>query len=201
MNDPRHTRELILPSAYFPPVDWLTMLLREGHAVIPTAEHFHRQTLRNRTTIGGANGALTLSVPVEHPAEGQLTHQPLRDVRIAYGENWQRHHWQSIVSAYRHSPFFPFLDEDFRPLFEKRHTFLLDLNTKILEIILRLLDIKPDAVIYTDEDDVVAADDVTEVNNKPYYQVFADRHGFQPHLSILDLLFNMGNEARLVLKK
>ena len=35
----------------------------------------------------------------------------------------------------------------------------------------------------------------------PYYQVFATRHGFLPNLSIVDLLFNMGPEALLVLQK
>lgn len=35
----------------------------------------------------------------------------------------------------------------------------------------------------------------------PYYQVFKERTGFIPNLSIADLLFNMGPESRLVLKK
>ena len=30
---------------------------------------------------------------------------------------------------------------------------------------------------------------------KPYYQVYARKHGFIPNLSILDLLMNEGNEA------
>ena len=30
---------------------------------------------------------------------------------------------------------------------------------------------------------------------RPYYQQHAPRNGFQPNLSILDLLFNEGNEA------
>ena len=34
----------------------------------------------------------------------------------------------------------------------------------------------------------------------PYYQVFDSRHGFQPDLSIADLLFNMGPESLLVLR-
>ncbi|MDY5768431.1 MAG: WbqC family protein, partial [Alloprevotella sp.] len=35
----------------------------------------------------------------------------------------------------------------------------------------------------------------------PYYQVFSSRTGFLPHLSIVDLLFNLGPESRLVLRK
>lgn len=34
----------------------------------------------------------------------------------------------------------------------------------------------------------------------PYFQVFGLRHGFLPNLSIIDLLFNMGPESRLVLR-
>ena len=30
---------------------------------------------------------------------------------------------------------------------------------------------------------------------KPYYQVYQQKHGFLPNLSILDLLFNMGPEG------
>ena len=30
---------------------------------------------------------------------------------------------------------------------------------------------------------------------KRYYQVYGQKHGFQPNMSILDLLFNEGNEA------
>ena len=32
---------------------------------------------------------------------------------------------------------------------------------------------------------------------RPYYQVYQQKFGFLPNLSILDLLFNMGNEAVL----
>ena len=35
----------------------------------------------------------------------------------------------------------------------------------------------------------------SDFSPKPYYQVYKERFGFLPNLSILDLLFNMGNEA------
>ena len=41
----------------------------------------------------------------------------------------------------------------------------------------------------------------TEFSPQPYYQVFQERLGFLPNLSIIDLLFNMGPESLLVLQK
>jgi hypothetical protein len=35
----------------------------------------------------------------------------------------------------------------------------------------------------------------------PYYQVFQQKHEFLPDLSIIDLIFNMGNESLLFLKR
>ena len=34
-----------------------------------------------------------------------------------------------------------------------------------------------------------------EFESKHYYQVYGQKYGFQPNMSILDLLFNEGNEA------
>ena len=34
-----------------------------------------------------------------------------------------------------------------------------------------------------------------EFESKRYYQVYEQKFGFQPNMSILDLLFNEGNEA------
>jgi hypothetical protein len=36
-----------------------------------------------------------------------------------------------------------------------------------------------------------------ELGLKPYFQVFDDRNGFIPNLSIADLLFNQGPQAKL----
>jgi len=50
----------------------------------------------------------------------------------------------------------------------------------------------------------VTLDDATstlhQMRDVEYYQIWASRYGFTPGLSVLDLIFNMGPEAPLVLK-
>ena len=43
--------------------------------------------------------------------------------------------------------------------------------------------------------------DTLPITDVPYYQVWASRHGFQPGLSILDLLMNTGRESIYTLQK
>ena len=38
-----------------------------------------------------------------------------------------------------------------------------------------------------------------QLMSRPYYQVFREKYGFIPNLSIVDLLFNMGSETSLFL--
>ena len=136
--------------------------------------------------------------------------------------NWRHLHWQALQSAYGDSPFFEYYEDDLRPFFtEHRWELLLDFNEAIRQKMCELLDIQPN-VEYTKEflspdaklsASVQRADAATELHDfrfaiqpkhplpdadfvaRPYYQVFAGKHGFLPNLSILDLLFNMGPES------
>jgi len=192
----------VLPSAYLAPTAYYRLLNRTDAVVIERFDNYERQSWRNRCTIAAANGPQTLTVPVEKPAAPRT---PLRDIRIANHGNWQHVHWTAIVSAYRSSPFFDFLADDFRPFYEKPQTFLFDLNEGLRRTVCRLLDISPN-ISYSDHYiDCPPASDFRKAFNpkrptnntdeKPYYQVFAGRHGFLPDLSVIDLLFNMGPEG------
>ena len=197
----------LLSTTYFGPIQWYQKLHRMP-CIIEQHDHFVKQTYRNRCVIATANGTQTLTVPIER-YDG--TKCPMRDIRISDHGNWRHLHWNALVSAYGETPFFEFYADDLRPFFEKHHTFLFDLNLDIMHTMCQLLDVRPQVtlseqyIVLPSEDDAVV--DFREAirpkhplpdadfNPTPYYQVRAQRYGFLPNLSILDLLFNEGPEG------
>ena len=196
----------ILASAYFPPVQWMQKLHRYRHAIIERNDNFQKQTFRNRCLIATANGVQALTVPIEK-YEGAKC--PMRDIRISDHGEWRHLHWNAIVSAYGESPFFDYYADDLHPFFERKWTYLFDFNMEIARKLCELLDVRPHIELtdtYADAE-AVRADDFRDAirpkhplpdpsfEPRPYYQVYASRHGFQPNMSVLDLLCNEGPEG------
>ena len=201
----------LLSSAYFAPIQWYQKLNRYDVCLIEQHDHFVKQTYRNRYVIATANGVQTLSIPVEKFDDVKCE---MKDVRISDHDNWRHQHWNALLSAYGESPFFEYYQDDIRPFYEKKWKFLFDFNIEITHTLCELLDIQSDirpteeflpmdktgetALPYADFREVIRpkrplAD--ADFVPKPYYQVYEQKIGFQPNLSILDLLFNMGNES------
>lgn len=194
---------LILPTSYLPPVSYFSILASGQEILLESNEHFIKQTLRNRCRIAGANGVLTLTVPVEHDNRWR---KPIRDLRISASGDWNRQHWKSIVSAYGKSTYFTFYEERLRQAFLKHHVFLLDLNMELLTLLCGWVNVPvPAGCTETYNDSYRTGTDFrnswdgsmrTTEGVKSYYQVFAERHGFLPDLSVIDLLFNTGPDAK-----
>ena len=223
---------VLLSTTYFGPVQWYQKLYRADAVIIDPDEPFLKQTYRNRCYIAAANGVQALTVPVEQPGN----HCPVRDVRISDHGDWRRVHWNAIASAYGESPFFEYYQDDLRPFFERRWTFLYDFNEAIRQTVSTLLDLQPAAALLSPSAlptppsvppfpsaprlsmpslcdgpgpaltpspclDLRAAINPkhpavdADFQPRPYYQVYASRYGFQPNLSVLDLLLNMGPEG------
>ena len=200
----------LLSTTYFGPVQWYQKLYRHEAVEIEQWESFLKQTYRNRCLIATTQGIQALTVPIERG-----TSQLIRDIRISDHGNWRHLHWNAFVSAYGESPFFEYYQDDIRPFFENRWDYLFDFNEAIREKMCELLDIQPKVSFtqfWNDSDDSEYSDnsdysDFREAINpkhplpdpdfepKPYYQVYQQKHGFLPNLSILDLLFNMGPEG------
>ncbi|MGQ7869528.1 WbqC family protein [Sunxiuqinia sp. sy24] len=205
--------DILLSTAYFPPVQYLSKFVDHPSIWIETAENFTKQTYRNRTIILAANGPESLIFPVE---KGRSRKQLIKDIRISYDTNWQHIHWQAIVSAYQSSPFFEVLQDDFRPFFEKHYSFLLDFNQEILQTVLDILELSTTIKLTEDFEEVSpnclnfreaihpkpqkALPD-SQFEAQPYAQVFDNKFGFTPNLSCLDLLFNSGSESYEILLK
>ena len=180
---------MTLHTTYFGSVDWYAQLLSATEPVIiDTKEHYVKQTARNHCLIATAGGVQKLTVPVTVPQASADGGKALTcDVRISDHGNWRHLHWQALSSAYGQSPFFDYYADDIRPFFEQRWDFLIDYNQAIMQKMKELLAPLP------------SPSDVRKDGVDEYYQTFQRRHGFIPGLSILDLLFNMGPEAVLVL--
>ena len=149
----------------------------------------------------------------------------INNVRISDHGNWRHLHWNALKSAYGESPFFEYYEDDLRPFFQPDWEFLFDFNEAIRKKMCELLDIHPHVHYtesFTSPLDISrtshlvprtsisplsppldyryaiqpkhpAPDD--DFTPRPYYQVYREKHGFLPNLSILDLLMNMGPES------
>ena len=194
----------LLSSTYFGPVQWYQKLNRYDECLIERHESFVKQTYRNRMVIATTSGPLSLTIPTNHD-----TSMAMKDIRISDHANWRHVHWNALLSAYGESPFFEYYQDDIRPFYEKRYDFLFDFNMEIMQKMIELLDIRPhvgvtDRYVFTPNTQIkdfretirpkkpLADPDFTP---QRYYQVYEQKNGFLPNMSILDLLFNEGNEA------
>ena len=162
--------EVLLSSAYFAPIQWYQKLNRYDSCLIEQHDNFVKQTYRNRCVIASANGPQTLSIPVE---KFESLKCPMKDVRISDHDNWRHQHWNALLSSYGESPFFEY------------YAYLMDI---------------PDGIV--DFREVIRPKHPgvdTDFVPRRYYQVYQQKFGFLPNLSILDLLFNEGNESVLYL--
>ena len=206
-----NTRLALLSTSYLPPIQYFSKFLYYEKVYIEIYENYQKQSYRNRCVIYAANGPLTLVVPV---IKKQGVKTKISDIKIDYSKSWQRMHWRSIVSAYKNSPFFEFFEEKFVHFYENNARFLVDLNMSLLKTVLEIFEVDtfPEFTkvyqIHGNFDDyrhsinpkkrLAKPDNLYEV--VPYHQVFNEKFGFIPNLSIIDLLFNMGTESTSMLK-
>lgn len=203
--DQLHNSELIVSSAYLAPVSYYASMIASKKTLVECYDNYEKQSYRNRCSILTANGVRALTIPVE-----KTNKTLMKDVRISTHDDWQIKHWRAIESAYNSSAFFEYYADDLKPFYEKKWDFLFDFNQEIQYTVLQLLDTEltiEHTINYqthtensVDLRQQVHPKRVFDFNIKNYYQVFDLKFGFNPNLSIIDLLFNMGPESQLVLR-
>jgi hypothetical protein len=197
---------IILYPTYFPSISNYVAMLQSSSITFEVEDNFQKQTNRNRMYIYSPNGVQLLNIPIKH---NKGINQKYKDTKIENDFGWQKNHFKSLEAAYRTSPFFEYFEDDFRPIFEKKHEFLMDLNFEIFELVNSALGVQLPFEKTTEYFHEVpnTTDFRPLVNgkkdafvNEPYTQVFEEKHGFLPNLSILDVLFNEGRQAVSYLK-
>ncbi|MBB5645560.1 WbqC family protein [Pedobacter cryoconitis] len=195
----------IFPLFYLPPVSYFSALNAHNYEfILEKEEHFPKQTYRNRTRIYSPNGALDLFLPV---IKGSKYHTKVKDVKISYDFKWQRLHWLSLESCYRNSAYFEYYEDELAVFYNKKFEFLFDYNLEILEWIFKQLKKPADFNFTTEYVKEIAPENDYRLKlhfkepelitpAKPYFQVFEDRMGFMPNMSIVDLLFNQGPQTK-----
>ncbi|RFS20567.1 hypothetical protein DVR12_18570 [Chitinophaga silvatica] len=200
-------RILLIESQYFAPIDVYKTLVQNDVLCLERYEHYQKVSYRNRCYIAGPNGRITLSVPL---SKGKNQRTVMKDVRISNEERWQSLHWKTLVSAYRRSPWFEYFEADLETLYSKPFDFLLDWNIACLEWVNRQIGLTIPVTFTNEFQKEVTASGVTDARDTilplpastgepTYTQVFQERIGFIPNLSILDLLFCEGKQSLKIL--
>jgi hypothetical protein len=198
---------IIIHPSYFPSISHFVAIAKAEKVTFEMDDNYQKQTNRNRMYIYSPNGIQLLNIPIKHSKQA---HQKTKDVQLETDFNWQKQHFKSLEAAYRTSPFFEYFEDMLMPIFEKKHTYLMDLNLQTMELVSTCLKLDfpyDETTEYfhevTDKVDyrnlINGKKDVSKYES--YTQVFEEKHGFLNNLSILDLLFNEGRFAFDYLKK
>ena len=200
------TQQLILSTAYLPSLEYWVAIMQHSEVLIEAHENYQKQSYRNRCRILGPNSTQDLNIPI---AKSGKQKTPILEVQIYDDEIWQKNHWKSIETAYNSSPFFLYYADYFENLFKQKPSSLFEFNMGIIEAVFEILGLNQELgvtesyikyyEVATDLRNAIHPKKETEFiqqcKSAPYIQVFSERHGFAPNLSIIDLIFNLGPEA------
>ena len=198
--------ELLVDSQYFPPVTLFKKSIQFSNIKFDVYEPWRKMSFRNRCVVAGGNGPINLSIPI---LEGREQKKAMKEIMIDNRKPWQGQHWKTIISCYNRSPWFDFFGHELEGLYRQPVEYLVDWNRICFEWVAKKLGIHINVLCTNSFQPVYDDSNLEDFRNqllpksidsnfpKPVYyrQVFEERIGFIPHLSILDLLFCEGKNA------
>ncbi len=201
---------VLLSSTYLGPIQFYSKFFLGSTIFIEQYDNFIKQTYRNRCVILGANGPISLVIPVE---KGRNAKTQVKDVKIYNQELWKRNHWRSIFSAYNSSPFFEYYEDGLHKIYDRDWVYLVDFNMAIQSWLMEELELNnsifltenyfPQQKSNNDFRELISPKNKqkdSHFQNEPYIQVFESKFGFVPNLSVIDLLFNQGPNSNSILE-
>ncbi len=190
----------VFESQYFPTVNYVFDLVKYQYVNLIDCDSYIKAGFFNRCVVAGSSSVINLSVPLE---KGRNQKADVKDVKIAYQANWQLQHLRTLESCYRKSPYFEYYAGDIERLLNMKKVYLLDLNMEILYWLKKVLKLKVDIKQMSH----IPPGEMEDLRNRwnpknyqnaapmvTYPQVFEERIGFLPNLSVLDAVFCYGPE-------
>ncbi|MBO4813991.1 MAG: WbqC family protein [Muribaculaceae bacterium] len=206
LNLPETGRPIVVGSMTAPSVRcFAAMLAARTVYVDPQQRHLPLRHSHHRYAILGPNGVQQLSIPLVGSTNAMPV--PMQGVRISEHARWRHLHWGAIFSAYGSTPYFPYIADNLQQLIlDDSDPSLFHFNQRLTQLIIEFLDLPitietlPSGSLMEECCDLrnrlgTKRPDGLPIMDVPYHQLWADRHGFQPNLSILDLLMNCGRES------
>jgi len=208
-------RVAIVQSNYIPWRGYFDLIAFVDEFIIYDDMQYTKRDWRNRNRIKTSQGLQWMTVPVL--VKGRF-HQKIRETLID-GTDWAKTHWRALEFNYSAAPHFAEIADWLAPIYlEERHANLSPLNRRLLEAVCGYLGI---VTRMTNSWDYELADGKTERLANLSRQAGATEYvsgpsarirltwfdydgyrdypqlwgAFEPAVSILDLLFNVGAEA------
>lgn len=197
----------IVPISYAGPVEYFVVLAKYQNVIVENKEHFVKQSFRNRCNVIGAQGVIPLIIPTNRKSRERTI---IDEVGIANDFPWQALHWKTLCTAYRSSPFFEYYEPYFEKFYLNSFENLFDFNFQLLQLIASKVGLNVNFQLSNEYKKEYSIPDFRTIHHPKtplkmeldrYIQVFEDKLGFVPNLSVLDLLFNLGPSAKDYLLK
>tara|TARA_B000000532_G_C18876653_1_gene410999 strand:+ start:2308 stop:2907 length:600 start_codon:yes stop_codon:yes gene_type:complete len=195
--------KVLLPISYLGPASYFSVFIQSSEVFIESNEHFVKQSIRNRCSILSSNGTQLLSIPKERKSADKTL---ITDINISKSQNWQKLHWQALISSYNSSPFFEYYKDQLGEFYHTNPLNLFNFNLRLTELILSFL--QTEKKIHFTSEYNRKFDGIDFRNHKfknlemdRYEQVFSEKIEFQSDLSVLDVLFNLGPETTSYLER
>lgn len=199
----------ILPPRFMGSTAWYAAMASHSRVIVDTAVRYDKRCKAvHRCDIVDTRGPVSLTVPLAKPhTDGRPT---WRHAAVSTHDEWWRRHRVTLESAYGRTPFFEFLIDKFDGVLRSPADWdswpsAIDIDCLADSVIRGILELDCE-VEWRDAADIdTCRPDVADLRRaaldipapEPYWQVRADKLGFRPGLSVLDLIFNTGKEAAL----